>query len=158
MSRLERLSLHISFPCRMTVSNLWALDYCKRSTPSTACKLNIYLHIFIKPIIQGQGSVMTNKTTQHVLNKDFPFIYLFCLCRTAPMAHGTSQARGQIRAIIAGLCHSYSNNGSKLHLQPTPQSSRQHWILHPLRKARDQTRVLMDTSWVHFCWAVMETP
>ena len=29
-------------------------------------------------------------------------------------------------------------------------SSRQHQILYPLSKARDQTQVLMDTSWVHY--------
>ena len=27
-------------------------------------------------------------------------------------------------------------------------SSRQHWILKPLRKAKDQIHILMDTSWV----------
>ena len=26
-------------------------------------------------------------------------------------------------------------------------SSRQHWILNPLREARDQTHILRDTSW-----------
>ena len=30
-------------------------------------------------------------------------------------------------------------------------SSRQHWILNPLSKARDQTCILTDTSWVHYC-------
>ena len=30
-------------------------------------------------------------------------------------------------------------------------SSWQHWILNPLRKARDRTCVLMDNSGVHFC-------
>ena len=49
------------------------------------------------------------------------FIYLFCLFRAAPEAHGGSQARGQIRAIAAGLCHSHSNEGSEPCLQPTPQ-------------------------------------
>ena len=28
-------------------------------------------------------------------------------------------------------------------------SSQQHWILNPLRKARDQTHILMDTNRVH---------
>ena len=30
-------------------------------------------------------------------------------------------------------------------------SSWQHWNINPLRKPRDGTRVLMDTSQIHFC-------
>ena len=30
-------------------------------------------------------------------------------------------------------------------------SSQQRWLLNPLREARDQTRALMVTSWVHYC-------
>ena len=37
-------------------------------------------------------------------------------------------------------------------------SSQQCWILNPLCKARDRTRVLMDTSWVCYRWAMMGTP
>jgi len=44
------------------------------------------------------------------------FLLLFLLFRAAPVAYGDSQARGQIGAVIAGLCHSYSNTGSKPHL------------------------------------------
>ena len=37
-------------------------------------------------------------------------------------------------------------------------SSQQHRILNPLSKARDWTRVLMDTGWVHYHWAPTGTP
>ena len=37
------------------------------------------------------------------------------------MAHGGSQAGGQIRATAASLLHSHSNTGSEPHLQATPQ-------------------------------------
>ena len=50
------------------------------------------------------------------------FIYLFfSIFRVEPVAHGGSQARGQIGAVAAGLCHSYSKLGSKLSLWPTAQ-------------------------------------
>ena len=61
---------------------------------------------------------------------------------------GGSQARGQMWATAAGLCHTHSNAGSEpvcdLH-----HSSRQCRILNPLIEARDQTHVLMDASRVH---------
>ena len=31
-------------------------------------------------------------------------------------------------------------------------------ILYPLSKTRDQTRILMDTSQIHFCWATTGMP
>ena len=37
-------------------------------------------------------------------------------------------------------------------------SSWQHQILNPFSKARDQTLIFMDTSWVCHCWATMGTP
>ena len=61
------------------------------------------------------------------------------------MAYGGSQARGQIRTVAVSINHSHSNAKSKPCLQSTPQL-----ILCPLLKARDQTRVLMDTSGIHY--------
>ena len=37
-------------------------------------------------------------------------------------------------------------------------SSQQHQVLNPFCEAKDQTRVLMDTSQVHFHWATTGTP
>ena len=37
-------------------------------------------------------------------------------------------------------------------------SSQQHWMLNPLSRARDQTRILTDTSRVRFCQATTGTP
>ena len=39
----------------------------------------------------------------------FFFVRSFLLFRAALTAYGGSQARGQIRAVAAGLCHSHSN-------------------------------------------------
>ena len=54
------------------------------------------------------------------------------------MAYGGSQARGRIGAVSAALYHSYSNEGSELFLQPTPQFTA-HWVLNPQSEARDGT-------------------
>ena len=37
-------------------------------------------------------------------------------------------------------------------------SSWQRWILNPLSGARNRTRIVMDTSWIRFCWAMTGTP
>ena len=37
-------------------------------------------------------------------------------------------------------------------------SSWQHWILNPLSEAGDQTRILVDTSWIRFPCTTMGTP
>ena len=90
------------------------------------------------------------------------FKFIFCLFgffffRAAPVTRGGSQAKGQIRAVGAGLHHSHSNGASEPHLQPTLQLTA-HRILNPLSEARDRAYVLMDASQIHFCWASMGTP
>ena len=84
----------------------------------------------------------------------FVVIVLF---RATPAAYRDSQAKGGIRAVAPGLRHSHSNTRSELHLQPTPQLH-QRRILIPLSKARDQTHILMDTSWIRFPCATTGTP
>jgi len=88
------------------------------------------------------------------------FIYLltyFCFFRATPEAYGSSQARGHIRAISAGLCIAIAT------LDPSRvcdlhHSSWQCWILNPLSKVKNYTRILIDISWVHYRWATMGTP
>ena len=47
--------------------------------------------------------------------------FFFFLFRAAPIAYGSSQAKGPIRARAAHQSHSHSNTGCKPHLQPTTQ-------------------------------------
>ena len=52
------------------------------------------------------------------------YVYLFLsfVFLEPPLsAYGGSQARGPTGAVAAGLRHSHSNSGSKLHLRPIPQ-------------------------------------
>jgi len=81
--------------------------------------------------------------------------FCFLLFRATPMAYGSSQPGGWIRATAAGPLH--SNTGSQPHLRPTPCSGQQQ-ILHPLTEARDRTRILIDVSWIHFHCAATGTP
>ena len=69
-------------------------------------------------------------------------IFVYLLFGATHAAYGSSQTRGRIRAIAAGLHH----------------SSRQRQILNPLSVARAQTNILMDASWVCYCWAITGAP
>ena len=57
----------------------------------------------------------------------FNFFY-FCLFRATPLAYGSSQARGQIRAAAAGLHHSHSNTASLTHWLRPGIKSTSSWI------------------------------
>ena len=75
-------------------------------------------------------------------------IYLF-IFRAAPVAHGSSQARGLIGATAAGICHSNSNVRSEPY-RDMHHISQQCWILNLLSEVRDQTHVLLDKSQVPY--------
>jgi len=73
------------------------------------------------------------------------------------MAYGSSQARGQIGAAVMA----YTTATATRELSQVCDlylSSWQRWIPNPLSKARDRTRILMDTSQIRFCCARMGTP
>ena len=75
----------------------------------------------------------------------FYFIFdLFAFSRATPAAYGDSQVRGQIRAYTRATATQDPSHICNLH-----HSSRQHWILNPLSKARDQTSNLMVPLRIH---------
>ena len=53
---------------------------------------------------------------------DIVLFYFFAfIFRAAPVAYGSSRAKGQIGALASGLCQSYGNTGSESYLWATPQ-------------------------------------
>ena len=61
----------------------------------------------------------------HILANTYFFWFCFCFAfRVTPTTYGSYQAKGWIRDVAVGLCHSHSNVGSvgsEPHLWPTPQ-------------------------------------
>ena len=45
-----------------------------------------------------------------------------------------------------------------IHIGDSLHSSWKHWLINLLRKPRDQTHILMDTSQIHYFWATVGTP
>ena len=50
-----------------------------------------------------------------------PFFFFFFFVRAVLVAYGSCQARGQVRAAAASLCHSHNNTISEMHLRPMQQ-------------------------------------
>ena len=84
--------------------------------------------------------------------------FFFFFFRAVPVAHGSSQARGWIGAVAAGLYTTATETQDPSHICNLHHSSWQRWILNSLSKARDQSHVLMGSSRVHYCWAMTGTP
>ena len=56
----------------------------------------------------------------YLLFRVVPVTFFFFFLRAVPAAYGESQARAQIRAAAAGLCHSHSNTRFRWLTQPKP--------------------------------------
>ena len=78
------------------------------------------------------------------------------LFRAAPAAYGGSQSGAQSEQQLLAYATAIATQ-YPCHVCDLYHSSWQHWILNPLREARDRTCIL-DTSQIHFCWAMMGTP
>ena len=53
----------------------------------------------------------------------FFFFFFFCLFRAVATPYGSSQVRGRMGTVAAGLHHSHSSVGSKQHLQRIPHTA-----------------------------------
>ena len=101
---------------------------CINNAPLKYMYAYLHIHTYIKNFL-----LVKCQTLKGVFKYSlFLFLFLFLLFRATLMAYGSSQARAQIRATAACLHHRRGNALSK------PG----HWILNPLSKARDQTRIL----------------
>ena len=90
------------------------------------------------------------------------FFFFFLPFRAAYAAYGSSQAKGGIGAPAAGLylsrvCDLHTAGLSHVCDLPTPQvmATPDPW---PTEWGQDWTRVLMDSSWIHFHWATAGVP
>ena len=121
--------------------------------------LYLWLSIFLENLIHPSLSIsvlsVIDSTQASLLSSCLLFFFL--IFRAIPQVCGSSQARGPIRAVAAGLCHNHSNTRSEPCLWLTPQLTAT-WTLNPLSEARDWICILMDTSQIHFRWATMGIP
>ena len=69
----------------------------------------------------SSNSAIKNSNIEHTNAFFFFFFFIFLSFRAVPTEYGSSQARGQIGAVAAGLFQSHSTMGSELHLEPKPQ-------------------------------------
>ena len=98
----------------------------------------------------GQPYVFFVEVSIYVLWPFFNWVS-FVFLRPVPAAHGISQARGQLLAYATATQD--PSCVCDLH-----HSSQQCRILNPRSEARDQTHVLMGTSWVRYPWGTRGTP
>ena len=86
-------------------------------TPTLSSLLlsSLYLLDLLPPFFTPSPSLA------HIPQYFFFLPFFFWLFRAAPSTHGSSQARGQIGAIAAGLHHSHSNARSEARLRSSWQ-------------------------------------
>ena len=103
------------------------LNYTLEFVHFFACKLYFNKRYLLQQMARARRGNSKRKSHFSIVELWMRFLkscFNFFVCfffRAAPVAFGGSQARGQIAASAAGLCHGHSNARSEPHLQPTPQ-------------------------------------
>ena len=88
----------------------------------------------------------------------FFFIFYFYFCFLGPHLWHMDVPRLGVESDLQLPAYATSTRMWDPSCACSPQSSSwQRRILNPLREARDQTRILTDTIWVHNCWATTGT-
>ena len=86
-------------------------------------------------------------------------VFVFCFCFLRPHLQHTAVPRLGVTPEPQLLAYTTAiATGDPSFVCDIHHSSQQSWILNSLSEARDQTCILKDTSWIHFCCATMGTP
>ena len=119
----------LSFPCwwsvkvqqysllRVPWASLWSLHVGSYlSEPVTSNHASHQVLCMLQEALSFLSALSLTPATESTL-----LFFFFFLFRGIPVAYGSSQARGWIRAVASGVHHSLSNTRFKLHLWPMPQ-------------------------------------
>ena len=106
-------SLPFTFQVKQRHSHNWSVHTCPHGVSSWSCE-----EFFRAPLGKVMAWLLFQVYLIYLLYSYRSIIYLFM---AAPVAYRSSQAKGQIRAAVAGLYQSHSNAKSEPRLQPTPQ-------------------------------------
>ena len=113
-------------------------------------------------------SIIQSRSTALKLTLHAPPIYpssshpletflFFCLFGATSTAHGGSQARDPIRAVVMAYATAIEMQDPS-HICNLHHSSQKRWLLNPLIEVGDRTCVLMDAIQTCFPWAGTGTP
>ena len=116
---LGPLLQHMEVPRLGVELELWPPAYARATaTGDPSCICNLHHSWILNPLSEARyrtHGLMVPSRIRFLLryygNSSFSlnFVCLFCLFRAAPMAYGSSQARGWIGAVAAGLRQRHSN-------------------------------------------------
>ena len=105
----------------------------------------------IKPVPQQRPEPLRwqprSLNLMHLKRAPLSRFLVFFFLTAAPAAHGSSQARGWIRAAAEAYTTATTTQNPSL-ICDLRRSLHQHWILNSLSEARDQTCILTETMQV----------